>query len=192
MLLTCVLLSRIWLYAYNFFFIQSPFLSLSSHETFLVTDLSEGVLPQHFYLLKLQTKLTHRGIHIRTEREGFPSPSKAVWLALLRTTSDSWPAPPHWLTARLPASNCLLPGRPCCGQTAPWSILCCWAHPLLQPATAGPDKCPSPSLDFNGTWPGHTVANLLLKTSFFFLLCILVSASTSFLENRFRSRLGTE
>lgn len=43
------------------FLFHSVALFLAPRETFLVTDLSEGVLPQHFYLLKSQTQLTHRG-----------------------------------------------------------------------------------------------------------------------------------
>lgn len=107
------------------FSFNCPF-HLFSYEIFLVTDLSEGVLPQHFYLLKLQTKLTHRGIYIRSEREGFPSPSKAVigfaedhrWLLTCLIVSGN-----HWLLS---------------GKTPPWAlpaaepIPCCTQPPQAQ------------------------------------------------------------
>lgn len=80
-------------------------------------------------------------------------------------------------------------GTPWCGQASLWSLPCCWAHPLLQPVTMGPDKCPSPSLDFTGSWSGHMVANLLLEPGCFFLLHTFASESASFFENRFYSRL---
>lgn len=54
-------------------------------------------LNSNFYLSKLSW---HRGLCIGTEREGFPSPSKAAWLALLRIAGDSLPDPPCPLTVR--------------------------------------------------------------------------------------------